>query len=670
MRFRLMCGLLSCFVLGCLLQLCQAAEHPALIPMPQQVQWRTGAFVLNNCKYIWLKDSRLVKEARWLQVNLWQRQHKKLSIVKKQPSGKSIALIISFVPAKFNPQEAYVLDVNTQAISLKANTPEGIFRGLQTLGQVITNSSIPACSITDYPAFNWRGYMVDVGRNYQSVALLKQQIEVMSRYKLNVFHLHLTEDVAWRLQIRKYPQLTAASNMQRNAGKFYTVADLQDLIAYCRERYITLVPEIDMPGHSAAFTRALGVGMQTEKGLATIKDILTEICRTYDVPYIHIGADEVRITNKQFLPQVNALLKQLHKQVIGWAPGGNYTDETIRQLWKDEGDKDIVNPAVRYIDSRSLYISDMDPLNTVVTIFERRLGDKPHGDSTMLGAEFCVWNDRKVNNEQELVSRNAVYPSIPSFGERSWCGGGYELAFNIGADTSLRAKAFAGFEQRLLAHKRIYFKNLPFNYVKQAGIKWKLIGPFDNTGNLSATFWPEQLHADFKSTPGLSATGGTVWLWHTGSPKVKAWLPGFKPNTTYYACTNFYSRRDTTLSFWIDFKDQSRSGADATPPAGAWDYKQSRLWVNGKPIASPHWQFPGRPKGLLEQPLVDESFYYRPPIRIKVKHGWNKVLVKLPMDNFDRKDWQVPPKWMFTFIPVQKNGINWETYPVRFDSQK
>ena len=130
-----------------------------------------------------------------------------------------------------------------------------------------------------------------VGRNFQSVQSLKGQIEVMSRYKLNIFHFHFTEDIAWRLAIKRYPQLTAPENMLRNKGMYYTTSEMKEMIAYCKERYITLVPEIDMPGHSAAFKRAMGFDMQSDSGLVVVKNILQEFCDTYDLPYVHIGAD-------------------------------------------------------------------------------------------------------------------------------------------------------------------------------------------------------------------------------------------------------------------------------------------------------------------------------------------------------------------------------------------
>jgi hexosaminidase len=663
-------GLIPCLLVCCILACglnAGATEIPALIPLPQQVVWQKGSFSLKNCQYIFIQQPSLQKEAKYLKQYIFSKTGRDVVIVKKLRSGTGITLGLAQIPAKFNASEAYRLTVNSRGVMLKANTADGIFKGLQTIAQLNFKNDIKSCAITDFPAFKWRGYMIDVGRNFQSVALLKKQIDVMSKYKMNIFHFHLTEDIAWRLQIKKYPQLTEAANMVRNKGNFYTVEELKDLIQYCKDRYITLVPEIDMPGHSAAFTRAFGTDMQTSKGLGIVKEILKEIAETYDIPYIHIGADEVVIKNKQFLPEVTRLIKSYNKQVVAWAPGGNYDDKTIRQLWKDEGDKDVSKKFIKYIDSKSLYISDMDPLSTVITIFNRKFGGKLQGDQSLLGAEFCLWNDRLAAKEADLLSMNAVYPALLTFAERSWCGGGYELAFNLGESTSTRAIAFKSFEERLLRHKKAYFSSEPFVYIKQTDLKWKLIGPYANNGDLKQAFPPETAAFDMFKVKGLSVQGGTIWLWHTNAPAVKAWLPEFTANSTWYAQTNFFSKADTVISFWIDLKDQSRSGADATPNEGEWDYKQSKLWVNGIQIDPPKWKFAGRPKGKIEEPLVDEGFYYRPPIEIKVKKGWNKVLFKLPMDQFGRKDWQMPPKWMFTFIPVRKGKLNYELEPLVFE---
>lgn len=644
-------------------------SRPSIIPLPQSLEWSAQKFDLNKCESIIIKSSLLREQADRLQKSLLHFG-KSVKVIQSRSSRKNaIELNLGSVKVKHQPEEAYHLKVKNTGVTLTANDVHGIFNGLQTLSQlVVDNRWVAGCSITDYPAYKWRGYMVDVGRNYQSPELLKQQIDKMAQYKLNVFHLHLTEHVAWRLQIKAYPQLTAAEHMTRNQGKYYSVGEMKDLIEYCRKRHITLVPEIDMPGHSDAFTRAMGVDMQSEKGTEIMKRIMHEVCTTYDVPYMHIGADEVKITNEKFLPELTKLIRGYKKKVIAWSPGSTHDSLIINHLWGDgEGIKDA---SQKYIDSEASYISDFDPSNSVVTLFNRQLGGRLHSDSTLLGAEFCVWADRKVRTEFDLVNMNAVFPSILAFSERSWRGGGYPgILMSIGPDTSVRAKDFAEFEKRLLDHKRKYFTQLPFNYVKQTHIKWNLFGPFENNGDLTASYWPEGENVALEdSTAVIQATGGTVWLWPTKWPYIKGWLPSPKQNTTWYAFTRFWSNSDSVINIWLETKDLSKSGADATPPEGEWDYTKSKLWINGKIIPPPKWTFPGRASGKLEEPMVDEGYYYRPPNIIKVKKGWNKVLVKLPVNKFDPTlDWQVPPKLMFTVIPVHReNGINWHADEIEF----
>lgn len=644
-------------------------QTPSLIPLPQSLKWSKDGFSLNLCETIVINDTSLQEEANRLLTMTGRSIPIKHKI--KKDDQYFIQLKLGRIISPFGQEEAYHLIVRNKAIILTANTPHGIFNGLQTLYQLISNNNtIRGCEIADYPAYQWRGYMVDVGRNYQSPEQLKQQIDIMSRYKLNVFHFHLTEDIAWRLQIKQYPQLTVPENMLRNKGQYYNVSDMKELIQYCRDRYITLVPEIDMPGHSQAFTRAMGMDMQSEKGLVAIKNILREFCRTYDLSYIHIGADEVQITNKNFIPEVECLLDSFNRKVIGWNPGTSDRSGTIQQLWKDN----ILSSDTKYIDSRFMYISDMDPQNTVVSIFNRKFFDSDYGDKSRLGAEVCLWSDRRVFQGKDLLTTNPVYPAILAFAERTWRGGGYPgHAYYIGEEDSQQAMDFEEFEGRLLSHKQKYFQELPFVYVKQTHIKWKLFGPFDNNGNLTQSFYPENENVSLMDSAGaIYATGGTLWLRHVMWPviKVKAWLPDPKDKSTWYAFTRFWSNETKTLNFWIDFKDQSRSGADATPPANEWDYNKSKIWINKEEIAPPSWKFPGRPSGLLEDPLVDEAYYYRPPHRIKVNKGWNEILVKLPVNDFDyMKDWQVPPKYMFTVIPVYKGtGINWEAESIKFSS--
>ncbi|MGV3504924.1 MAG: family 20 glycosylhydrolase [Adhaeribacter sp.] len=622
---------------------------PAILPLPQQLQWEPGHFPLQACRKIVVKEKALLAEAEKLrQILLTQGVAVKIA---RSATGKEavIDLQLTEVNAPRQAREAYRLQVSAGKIVLAANTPQGLFNGIQTLAQLLqAGKQVPACQITDWPAYSWRGYMVDVGRNFQSVALLKQQIDQMARYKLNVFHFHLTEDIAWRLQVPRYPQLTAPQHMLRNKGSFYTVAEMQDLIAYCRDRHITLVPEIDVPGHSAAFTRAMGVEMQSEKGLSLVKEILTDIAKTYQVPYIHLGGDEVKITNPAFLPEVSQLLHQLGKKTIGWDPGGNLAPATIRQLWMSEGP---IQQGLTYLDSRHLYLNHMDPLESVTTIFNRQLGDRQAGDDQVLGATLCVWNDRRLNKEEEVLQMNPVYPAMLAFAERSWQGGGQAgWKAHIAARPQAQFTLFRDFEQRLLAHQRRYFAHLPFPYAAQAEIKWQLFGPYDNGGDLTKAFAPEQKGFKFEKET-LQAVGGTVVLRHFWHPLVAGVLQNPRENTTWYAVSRFWSEADTTRHFWIGFNNLSRSYNSDTPAAGTWDDRGSALFMNGRLISPPSWKQAGQ-KGDSEIPLLDEGYEYREPTAARVQKGWNTILVKLPVKSFKGSDWQNPVKWMFTVVSL------------------
>ncbi|MGN6603456.1 MAG: family 20 glycosylhydrolase [Ginsengibacter sp.] len=644
--------MLTCFELS---SNAAGLPHPSLIPFPQNVKWTNENFILKNCKAILINDASLKN----LAVALQKITHETSPILFKPKNGlPHIELKLEKINAAAFPEEAYKLKVTKNKILLLANSTHGIFNGLQTLRQLTENGNeVAGCEIVDWPSFSWRGYMVDVGRNYQSVKLLKQQVEVMSRYKLNVFHFHPTEDIAWRIAIKRYPQLTDSQNMIRDKGKFYSEEEINDLINYCRDRFITFVPEIDMPGHSAAFTRTFGFDMQSEKGLAIIKNIVKEFCAIYDVPYLHIGADEVKFTNKNFIPEMVDLIHQKGKQTIGWHPGGNYDTATIRQLWESKG---LDNPDVRYIDSRSLYLNHMDPLESVVSIFERKICDTTMGDSKKLGGEICLWNDRRVANENDLLRMNPVYPAMLAFAERSWRGGGFPgMVVNIG--DSGRAKAFSEFESRLIDHKKKYFQHLPFPYVRQTNLHWKMFGPFENNGDLKRTFWPENENVSLTdSAADATVTGGTIYLRHWWFPVLTSWLKDPKENTTWYAYTKIWKPSDRSGFMWIGFNNLSRSTATDSPDSGTWDNRDSKIWLNGKLIAPPHWQNAGM-KGNSETPLVDEGYEYRSPTKVHFKKGWNIILVKLPVKTFKGKDWQNPVKWMFTAVPVHKGkGMNWD----------
>lgn len=138
---------------------------------------------------------------------------------------------------------------------------------------------MPYCRIKDAPAFPVRGLMLDVGRNYMSVPFLKSVVRRLSHYKINVLHLHLSDDPGWRVEVNKYPELTVETSFwpTRQPGKFYTQEDIKSICDFCDSLNIRVIPEIDMPGHSAAFRKAIGKDMQTPEGMQVLKEALDEI---------------------------------------------------------------------------------------------------------------------------------------------------------------------------------------------------------------------------------------------------------------------------------------------------------------------------------------------------------------------------------------------------------
>lgn len=633
------------------------SAKPALLPAPRELVWTAASFPLLETPGI-SADNPFSAQLNNLK-DLLSSYHIRSTETKK--AAYTIRLSYKKMGNGYLADEAYEITADTSEIILYAQAEKGIYYALQTLRQLMRDgTNVPGCSIKDQPAFAWRGLMHDVGRNFQSIDQLKMQLEILSRYKMNLFHFHLTEDIAWRLESKLYPQLTAASHMQRNAGEYYTLKELKELVQYCKERFITLIPEIDMPGHSAAFKRAMGVDMQSTEGSAICKNILTELCRELDVPYIHIGGDEVKITNPDFLPEMVATIRQTGKQVVAWDPGGNLPKGTVLQMWNGQTVSKKGYPSV---DSRHLYLNHFDPIDGVVSVFNHQICDVPEGDSNRLGAIACVWPDRRVSDEKDILTMNPVFPVLLTIAERSWRGGGWKnYQSDIDQPGTQRYTAFTEFENRLLDHKSTYFSSLPFPYVKQSGIHWKLIGPFNNQGKTDAIFLPEQMQVPDTALlrQSVSVSGGTIFLRHFWSPMIGSHLRDTKENSTYYAFTRLYSDHEQQIGLWIGFYNISRSNNSPTPEAGKWDNRNSRIWLNGKEITPPVWSRAGRINTGMEEPLIDEGYEYRSPTLVWLTKGWNNVLLKVPVASFQSSNWQTPVKWMFSCIPVvQKNGLTY-----------
>ncbi len=211
-----------------------------------------------------------------------------------QPAGRVVLAIDSSVKG----DESYELKVTPAVISVRAAAPAGLFYGWQTVLQLLRDGKVPVCTVSDAPRFQWRGIMIDCSRHFWSKEVIMKQIDAMAMVKLNRLHLHLTDAEGWRIEIKKYPRLTAG-------GPYYTQSDLREIVAYAAQRHITIVPEVEMPGHSAEVVRVMpklacdapgepsgDLCVGSKETFKFIGNVLKEVMDIFPGQYIHIGGDE------------------------------------------------------------------------------------------------------------------------------------------------------------------------------------------------------------------------------------------------------------------------------------------------------------------------------------------------------------------------------------------
>jgi len=634
----------------------QAAESQ-LLPLPQKCTFNGMRLVVGKVRL-----HTPVLEQEWKEIwKQWggkvEEQANTTIVVKLVPELKDIPL---------NSHEAYRLRVTSREIAVEAETEQGVYWAMQTLRQLSFNKGsktiIRGCDILDWPAFRVRGFMQDVGRTCISMDELKREIAILSRFKVNVFHWHLTENQAWRLESKIFPMLNDSVNMTRWPGKYYTLEEAKELVAFAKAHQVLLIPEFDMPGHSAAFKRTFRHDMQSPEGMKILKLLMDEVCETFDVPYIHIGTDEVPFTNPSFVPEMVACIRAKGKKVISWNPGWHYKPGEIdmTHLWSYRGKAQKGIPA---IDSRFHYLNHFDTFGDVIALYNSRIYNAETGSDDLAGTILAVWNDRLIADEQENIRQNNFYPNMLAMAERSWCGGGTEYFDGNGvilpAEDTPVFKAFADFERRMLWHKEHTFKGYPFAYVRQTNVKWRVTDAFPNGGNLTKVFPPEQeltenYHYEGKEYLTHPVTGAGIYLRHVWGTSVPALYKKPEENHTAYAYTWVYSPKEQQVGMWIEFQNYGRSEQDLPPLPGKWDYKESRIWVNDREILPPVWTATHRQKSN-EIALGNENCVVREPSPVTLHAGWNKVLLKVPVGKFSLPEVRLV-KWMFTAVFVTPDG--------------
>ena len=638
-----------------------AAQVPALLPLPQEFSATAARWQIPSpCP---IQAANPADAARLREV-LSAAGVATAAVTTATTAPAPVRLLRGKVKNPPDFAGAYQIEVATTGVAITADDAAGFFYAAETLRQLLSSApaapSLPCATIRDWPAFPVRGFMLDTGRNYQSPALLKEQLEVMARYKLNVFHFHFTDNPGWRLESKVHPEVTAAASMSRQPGKFYTQQEFRDLVAFCRARCITLIPEMDMPGHSAALRKALGLtAMNPPASRQLLKDLLTELASLAtpeDMPFIHLGTDEARgpaeTVDASFLREMAAHVRSLGREVVGWHKGLEDASDKQRvtQLWARA--KPL--PANPFIDSRSTYLNHMDPFDAVSCLFFQQSCRRRQGDASARGGILCSWPDIRIEHERDQLSQNPIYPGMLTFAESLWRGVASDdkeaYWANLPPPGTPEFARFCEFETRLLDQKARFFAGKEFPYVKQTDLRWKLIGPFPHGGNVQQEFPVETNLTDTYRIDGRDYrwmeqpfAGATVHLKHFfgfGAPLTAT-------EGTCYALTHLWSPRAQDMPVWIGFHTWSTSDRRGGPTAasGEWHPKQPWVRVNGKFIAPPQWTHPSLPVASDEIPLSDENYACRAPSVVPLKQGWSEVLLKLPQR---KSDW----KWMFTFAPV------------------
>jgi hexosaminidase len=381
-----------------------SSQFNGIIPQPVQFQYAIEQGFFNISPQTRLLADTLTKSANFLNEYLLNYYGFDL---KHAGQGNKQDITLSIDPQKNPKEDQYTLTVNPRSIKISGNSPKAIFYGIQSLIQLLpternTNKSlsIPALEIVDYPRFAYRGMHLDVSRHFFDIAFIKKYIDYLALHKLNNFHWHLTDDQGWRIEIKKHPKLTGISAWRNGTitglypgtgndglryGGYYTQEEVKEVIRYAADRYINVIPEIDVPAHSMAvlaaypefgteptkkyevaqtwgiFNRLNNVFQPTEQTFRFLEEVLTEVIGLFPSPYIHIGGDEAsklwwkKSTVSQkimkdnnlkdesalqsyFIHRIEKFVNSKGKTIIGWDEilDGGLAPNAIVMSWRGE----------------------------------------------------------------------------------------------------------------------------------------------------------------------------------------------------------------------------------------------------------------------------------------------------------------------------------------------
>jgi hexosaminidase len=501
-----------------------------IIPKPLSVTEAGGSFTLTN-------ETKLVALGNASEINpvieIFQSLIKPSTgfDLQKAESGESNVIVFEIESASQKSPGEYAISIDENSIKITSSNGEGLFNGLQTLRQLMPASlegkdltsekiKIGAGQIQDKPEYAYRGFMLDVARHFFSVEDVKHVIDLVSKYKINFLHLHLSDDQGWRIEIKSWPLLTeigSKTEVGGGEGGFYTQEQYKDIVAYAQSKFITVVPEIDMPGHTNSALAAygqlnpgitvpekgavpfdrteLGVdGMATplytgiEVGFSTldtdkdityqfVDDVIRELVEMTPGPYIHIGGDESLVTELEdyipFMEKAQAIVTKYGKKSLGWDEIAHAKLEpgAVAQYWAkaenavlaiNQGNQVLISPATRtYLDMQYDSTTQLG-LHWAAYI---ELDDAYNWDPTeldsavkrenILGVEAPLWTETITNREEiEFM----LFPRLAAIAEVAW--------------TKKDLRNWDSFSERLKKHTARW-DAMGLNYYKSPKLVWE-----------------------------------------------------------------------------------------------------------------------------------------------------------------------------------------------------
>lgn len=408
-----------------------------IVPLPHSIQTEKGApFILHSSTQIGYPtgNEKLKQTAGLLADYIQKATGIQVNVTEGTTGSGKINLILEKTPG--DSPEGYLLKIDHENITLKAGSEAGIFYGIQTLRKSLPEESegkirLPAATIKDEPRFTYRGMHLDVGRHFFTTDFIKEYIDLIALHNLNVFHWHLTDDQGWRIEIKKYPRLTGIGSKRKESllndgsgrsdgkpyGGFYTQEEVRDIIEYASQRHVTVIPEIDLPGHITAalaaypelgctggpYEVATTYGVHKDvlcignaESLEFARNVLSEIIDLFPSPYIHVGGDECPRDRWETCPKCQRLIREMH-----WKDSdGHKAEDRLQSYFMNEITKFVQDKGRKVIGWDEVVDEGLSP---DVTVMAWRGADKgvkaaeAGHDVIMTPAGITYFSDRKLN---------------------------------------------------------------------------------------------------------------------------------------------------------------------------------------------------------------------------------------------------------------------------------